>query len=56
MKDLCDIKKVDITVNNRPRMYCDNPEGLYPSGYNYASMSRWLARWYKCFCYEPKKK
>lgn len=56
MKEFCTIKKLDLTVNNKPRIYTDEPTGIYPPNFNYASLSRWLARWYKCYCYSPKIK
>ena len=55
MKNLGTIKEVDITVNNKPRFYKDPIEDLYGDKYNFASLTRWLARWYKCFCYKPKQ-
>lgn len=54
MKELCTVKGLDLTVNNKPRIYTEEPSELYPSNFNYAALSRWLARWYKCFCYSPK--
>ncbi len=54
MKELGTIKEVDITVNNKPRFYKDPIEDLYGDKFNYVSLTRWLARWYKCFCYRPK--
>lgn len=55
MKELGSIKEIDITINNKPRFYKDTIENLYGAKYNFASQTRWLARWYKCYCYTSKK-
>lgn len=55
MKELGVIRKLDLTVNNKPRLFTDSINKTYGEGYNFMSLSRWLARWYKCFCYKPKQ-
>lgn len=53
MKELGVIKKLDLSVNNKPRLYTDSIDKTYGEKYNFISLTRWLARWYKCFCYRP---
>lgn len=56
MKELATVTELDLTVNNKPRMRTDPVSEAYGDNYNFASLTRWLARWYKCFSYSPKKK
>ena len=55
MKDLVRISEVNMAVTNRPRLITDPVEKTYPKGFKFISLTRWLARWYKCFSYHPKK-
>ncbi len=55
MKELGTISKLDLSVNNKPRLYTEPIDKVYGEKYNFMSLSRWLARWYKCFCYKPKQ-
>ena len=54
MKELGTVSKLDLSVNNKPRLYTEPIDKVYGEKYNFMSLSRWLARWYKCFCYRPK--
>lgn len=56
MKELPTLKELDLTVNNKPRLYTEPIDGVYEDTYKFHSLSRWFARWYKCYCYSPKKK
>jgi len=56
MKELARINEFDLTVNNKPRLRTSPVELSYGENYNYASLTRWLARWYKCYSYSPKSK
>lgn len=54
MKELASISEFDLTVNNKPRMRTDTIDKTYGEEFNFASLTRWLARWYKCYSYSPK--
>lgn len=56
MKELPIVKELDLTVNNKPRFRKDEIEETYGENFNYISLTRWLARWYKCYEYKPKNK
>lgn len=53
MKQLPVIKELDLTINNKPRLYTDPIHSTYGKEYKFHSLTRWLARWYKCYCYTP---
>lgn len=55
MKNPIKISAVNMSVTNRPRLLSDPVEKTYPSGFKFISLTRWMARWYKCFSFHPKK-
>lgn len=56
MKELAKINELDLTINNKPRLRTNPVELSYDENYNYAALTRWLARWYKCYSYSAKSK
>lgn len=43
----------DMTINLKARMITECPEKVYGDNANYLSLTRWMARWYKCYAYRP---